>query len=74
MNSILEIIHQVIANLVHNFDFKDNYLDENDPWSGILAVMAFAVQSTHRTTLQGTPGQLVFERDMILKTPFIEDW
>ena len=34
---MLEIIHQVIVNLVRTFDFKKNYLDKDDHWSGILA-------------------------------------
>ena len=49
MNSILEIIHQIIANLVHKFDLQNNYLDEDDPWSEILTAMAFAVLSQFRT-------------------------
>ena len=73
-NSILERIHQVIANLVRTFDLQNNYLDKEDPWAGILAATAFAVRSTYHTTLQATPGQLVFGRDMILNTPFIADW
>ena len=44
-NSILERIHQVIANLIHKFDLKNNYLDEDDPWSGILVATAFAARS-----------------------------
>ena len=36
--------------------------------------MAFAVPSTYNTTLQATPGQLVFGRDMILNAPFITYW
>ena len=31
-NSILEIIHQFIVNLVSTFDLQDNYLDNNEPW------------------------------------------
>ena len=69
MNSILEIIHQVIENLVHTFNLQNNYIDEDDPWSGILAATDFAVRSTYHITLQFTPGQIVFGRDMILNTP-----
>ena len=29
VNSILERVHEVIANLVRKFDLKNNYLDEN---------------------------------------------
>ena len=60
--------------MVRTFDLQNNYLDKEDPWSGILAATAFAVRSTYHTTLQATPGQLVFGRDMILNTPFIADW
>ena len=51
------------------FDLQNNYLDGDEPWSGILAVADFSVRSTYHTTLQATPGQLVFGRDMILSTP-----
>ena len=60
MNSILEIIHQVIANLVRTYGLQNNDLDKDDPWSGILAATDFAVQSTYHTRLQATPGHLVF--------------
>ena len=73
-NSTLERIHQVIANLVRTSDLQNNYLDKDDPWSGILAATDFAARSTYRTTLQATSYQLVFECDMILNTPFIADW
>ena len=56
------------------FDLQNNYLDEDDPWSGILAATSFAVQIMCHTTLQATPGQLVFGRDMISNTLFIADW
>ena len=53
------------------FDLKNNYLDEDDPWSGISAATNFSVQRMYHTTLQATPGHMVFGRDMILNTPFI---
>ena len=56
------------------YDLQNNYLDEDDPWSGILAATAFVVQSIYHTTLQATPVRLVFGRDMILNTPFLADW
>ena len=51
-HSILEIIHQVIVKIVRTFDVQNNYLDEDDPWSGILASKALAVQSMHPNRLQ----------------------
>ena len=56
------------------FDSKNNYLDEDCPWSGILAATYFAVQNMYHTTFQATPGQLIFRHDMIFNTPFIADW
>ena len=56
------------------FDSQNNYLDEDDPWSGILADTDFEVQSTYHNMLKATPYQLVFGRDMILNTPFKVDW
>ena len=71
MDLILEIIHQVIANLVRNFDSQNNYLDKDDSCSGILISTAFAIQSMYHTTLQSMLGQMVFGCDMILNTPFM---
>ena len=47
VNSILEQIHQVIANLVCTFNLQTVYLDDYGPWSGILAATMFAVQITY---------------------------
>ena len=30
-NEILERIHAVLGNLVHTYNIKDNYLDDDDP-------------------------------------------
>jgi transposase InsO family protein len=52
-------------NIIHTFELQKNYLDEKDPWKGILSATAFAVRATHHTTLQKSPGQLIFGKDMI---------
>ncbi len=49
-------------------------MDQNDPWSGILAATMFAVRATFHTTLQASPTQLVFGRDVILNIAHITDW
>ena len=49
-------------------------LDEEDPWSGILAATMFATRATYHTTNQATPAHLVFGRDAILNTKFEADW
>jgi transposase InsO family protein len=65
-NAIVERVHQVIGNIICTFELESNYLDDSDPWKGVLSATAFAVQSTFNTTLQNTPGQLVCGHDMIL--------
>jgi hypothetical protein len=57
-----------------NFELESNYLDEEDPWKGILSATAFAVRSTFHTTLRNTPGQLVFGRDMIFNSKHEANW
>ena len=42
-NSVLERIVQVIANLVHTFYLKNNYLIKEDRWEGIIADTSFVV-------------------------------
>ena len=73
-NAIVERVHQVIGNIIRTFELEDNYLDEDDPWKGILSATAFAVRSTYHTTLQKSPGQLVFGRDMILNIQHQANW
>ena len=64
-NAIIERIHQVLGNLIRTFDNEERAIDRSDPWTGVLSAAAFAVRSTYHTTLQATPDQLVYGRDMI---------
>ena len=73
-NAIVERVHQVIGNIIRTFELEDNYLDEEDPWKGILSATAFAVRSTFHTTLHNSPGQLVFGRDMIFNIKHTANW
>jgi transposase InsO family protein len=73
-NAIVERVHQVIGNIIRTFELETNYMDEDNPWKGILSATAFAVRSTFHTTLKNTPGQLVFGRDMILNVKHEANW
>jgi hypothetical protein len=73
-NAILERVHQTLGNLIRTFELQDKYIDEDDPWAGILSAVAFALRSTYHTTLKASPGQLVFGRDMILNIKHIANW
>jgi hypothetical protein len=52
---------------------KEN-LNENNPFGYFLSSAAWAIRSTYHTTLEASPGQLVFGRDMILPILFNADW
>ena len=73
-NAIVEWVHQVIGNIIRTFDLEANYLDNDNPWRGILAATAFAVRSTYHTTLQKTPRHLVFSHDMIFNIQHVANW
>ena len=46
-NAIVERIHQVLGNMIRSFELQTNYLDETDPWKGILTASAFAIRHTY---------------------------
>ena len=74
-NAIVERVHQTIGNMIRTFELYDNDgIDDDDPWSGILATVMAAVRSTYSTKTQATPMQLVFGRDATINTKFITDW
>ena len=73
-NAIIERVHQTIGNIIRTFELETNFLDNNDPWAGILSATAFAIRSTYHTTLQASPGQLVFGRDMIFNIKHVANW
>jgi hypothetical protein len=49
-------------------------LDEKDPWGPFLSSAAYAIHITFHTTLEATPGQLVFGRDMVPSITFMANW
>ena len=74
-NTVLESIHQVLGNLVRNFNIStQTYVDENDLWKGILSAAAFGICSTTNRQNYYSPGQLISGRDMILLIKHRVDW
>ena len=59
-NAILERVHQVLGDMLRTKNLQEYDFDDTDPWSELLASVAWAICSTHHTTLQATPAQLVF--------------
>ena len=60
-NAIVERIHQVIGNIIRTFELENNYLDEENPWKGILSATAFAVRSTFHTLSKAHQDNLCLE-------------
>jgi len=73
-NGVIERVHQVIGNMLRSFDLDNLNLDPNDPFGDVLARIGWAVRSTYHTTLEASPGQLVFGRDMLFDIDFTADW
>jgi transposase InsO family protein len=73
-NGIIERVHQVLGNALRTFKLENKNLDDHDPWRPFLSAVAWAIRSTYHTTLEATPGQLVFGRDMLLPLKFKADW
>jgi len=73
-NSIVERVHQVVNNMIRTFEIEERELPEDNPFEPILSAVAYAIRSTYHTTLQASPGQLVFGRDMLLPVEFKANW
>jgi len=73
-NSIVERVHQTLEEILRVFELEKQEMDPHEPWRRHLAAVAFAIRSTYHTTLEATPAQLVFGRDMFLPIQFNVDW
>ena len=70
----IERLHQVLKKLVRTYNLQGTYVDDADPFMGILAAASFAEQSTYHRIKEKIPGQLVFGRDMILPINIVAYW
>ncbi len=73
-NAAIERIHGTIGNMIRSIDMTNVSEGDDDPFAGIVSAVCWAIQSTYHTTLQATPGQLVFGRDMIFNIQHQADW
>ena len=73
-NAILERIHQVLGNLVQNFNIQHTYVYENDLWTSILSAAAFAICSTTNRQKFYSPVQFIFDHNMIIPIKHSVDW
>ena len=70
----MERVHAVLNDMLRTFELEERELNEDEPWSEFLSSVAFAIRATYHTTLQATPAQLVFGRDMILPIVVQANW
>ena len=73
-NAMVERAHQTVGNMIRSQNFHEQDIDLEDPFSGILAAVGFAMRATVHTTTRATPSQLVFNRDAIHNVGFKADW
>ena len=72
MNALIERVHQVLGNFFRTFELENRELDEDNLFKEFLTAAAYAIFSSHHRTLDATPEQLVFGRDMVLPIQFKE--
>jgi hypothetical protein len=66
-NGIIERIHLVIGKKSRTFENDNSDLPSIMPFRFFISAASWAIRSsTYHVTLQATPGQLVFCRDMLL--------
>lgn len=73
-NVIIECIHAVINDIIQTQDLDNHDFDPVDPLGNILAKIAWAICTLYHRTLDATPGQPVFGRDIIFDMLFTAEW
>jgi transposase InsO family protein len=73
-NSVIERINQCMGNMLKAFELEERELDPDDPGNEFLPACDFEIRSTFHTSLQASPKQLVFGRDMIHDMRFEANW
>jgi len=76
-NSICERMHQTVGNVLRTILHTNPPTDieqAKDIVDDALATAMHAMRVTVSTTLNTTPGALVFNRDMLLNVPLVADW
>ena len=73
-NGILERVHQVVGNMLRTFQLEEQALDTKYPFRLFLSAIAYAIRNTYHITLEATPAELVFGRNMLLPIEFKANW
>ena len=75
-NTILERIHQVLADGLVTFDLEGTPIDEDneDPFDEYLTAVSYVIRSSYHQSHGHSPAQLVFKRDMFSPVSTEIDW
>ena len=73
-NGIIERAKQVLGDILRTFELEERELNEDDPWTEFLLSAGYAIRNTYHTSLEATPAQLVFGRDMLLPIKINANW
>jgi len=76
-NAICERMHQTIGNILRTLMYSNPPKDADGACGMIdsaLAIAMHAMRTNIASTLESSPGALVFNRDMFLNLPLIADW
>jgi transposase InsO family protein len=76
-NAICERMHQTVGNILRTLLHENppkNVSSAKDLIDEALSMAMHAMRASVHTTLGGSPGSLVFNRDMFLNIPLIADW
>ena len=72
-NASVERVHQVILNMLATKDTANKVLDYKYPWGETLSPIAWLLRASYNYTLNATPDQAIFARDIILNLASVVD-
>ena len=73
-DSLVELVHQVILNMLVTKDLGNKFFNYIYPWGETLAYISWAIRASYNCNLMVTPGQSVFCRDMLFDLALVVDW
>ena len=76
-NAVCERMHQTVGNVLRTLLYSNpprTITNAADLVDQALSTAMHAMRTNIHTTLKGSPGSLVFGRDMFLDVPLIADW
>ena len=70
----MEQLHQVILNMLDTKYLTNKFFNYIYPWVETLSYIAWAKRDSYHRTIQKTPGQAFFVRDIIFNLASVLDW